>query len=254
MVDKVEISTEENNPSLEEQSQQQDNSQSTPEAQTENTQETSSERPGWLPEKFANAEELAKAYGELEKKFSGKPEEQAKAEDLNIKEPEATENKEGQLDKFYEEFANKGELSENSYSELANIGLSKDVVDAYISGQQALAEQKANSIMSTVGGQEQYKDMVDWASKNLSPQEIKAFNNTVDNGSLEQAQLAIAGVQSKYAQNNNEPNLFTGNKAEANVGYRSVGEMLADINDPRYSTDSAFRADVETKVKQSNTI
>ena len=39
MVDKVEISTEENNPSLEEQSQQQDNSQSTPEAQTENTQE-----------------------------------------------------------------------------------------------------------------------------------------------------------------------------------------------------------------------
>ena len=252
MVDKVQISTEENNPSLEEQSQQQDaNSQSTSEAQTT---ETSSERPGWLPEKFSNAEELAKAYGELEKKFSSKPEEPAKAEDLNIKENETTENKAGQLDKFYDEYAEKGELSDNSYTELANIGLSKEVVDAYISGQQALAEQKANSIMSTVGGQEQYKEMVDWASKNLSPQEVKAFNNTIDNGSLEQAQLAIAGVQAKYNQNNAEPNLFSGTKADSNIGYRSVGEMLRDINDPRYSTDSAFRADVENKVKQSNAL
>ena len=30
--------------------------------------------------------------------------------------------------------------------------------------------------------------------------------------------------------------------------------MLADINDPRYSTDSAFRADVEQKVKLSNAL
>ena len=33
-----------------------------------------------------------------------------------------------------------------------------------------------------------------------------------------------------------------------------LGEMLADINDPRYSTDSAFRQDVEQKVKLSNAI
>ena len=123
MVDKVEMTTEEVNPSLEEQSQQQDeNSQSTQEAQIT---ETSSERPGWLPEKFANAEELAKAYGELEKKFSGKPEETAKTEDLNIKETKPEENKAGELDKFYNEFHEKGELSENSYSELSNLGLSK---------------------------------------------------------------------------------------------------------------------------------
>ena len=253
MVETITVNaTEENNPSLEEQSQQQDaNSQSTSEAQTT---ETSSERPGWLPEKFANAEELAKAYGELEKRMSSKPQEPTKAEDLNIKTNEVAENKSGQLDKFYNEYADKGELSENSYTELANIGLSRDVVDNYISGQQALAEQKANSIMSTVGGREEYGAMIDWASKNLSSQEIKAFNNTIDNGSLEQAQLAIAGVQAKFNQNNAEPNLFSGTKADSNVGYRSVGEMLRDINDPRYSTDSAFRTDVENKVKLSNAL
>ena len=30
--------------------------------------------------------------------------------------------------------------------------------------------------------------------------------------------------------------------------------LLDDINDPRYTTDSAYRADVENKVKHSNTI
>jgi len=256
MVDRVEIVQEENNPSLEEQSKQQDEN-STPEAQTTETSNEANERPSWLPEKFANAEELAKAYNSLETKLSQKPEDKPvdnEKADMKIQEPQEAENKASQLDKFYEEYADKGELSTASYDELANLGITKEVVDAYISGQQVMAEQKANSIMATVGGKEQYTEMVNWASKNLSPQEIKAFNNTIDNGSLEQAQLAIAGVQAKYSANNNEPNLFSGNKAETSVGYRSVGEMLADINDPRYSTDSAFRADVENKVKISNAI
>ena len=248
MVDKVEITQEENNPSIEEQAQAQEA------PAQEAPVETSNERPGWLPEKFANAEELAKAYGELEKRMSSKPEEPVKEADLKIEEPKETEDKSGALDKYYTEYAEKGELSATSYSELDKIGLNKEIVDAYISGQQALAEQKANSIMSVVGGKEQYSEMINWASKNLAPEEIKAFNNTVDNGSLEQAQLAIAGVQAKYSANNNEPNLFSGTKADTNVGYRSVGEMLADINDPRYVSDSAFRADVENKVKQSNAI
>ena len=37
--------------------------------------------------------------------------------------------------------------------------------------------------MSSVGGKEQYTEMVNGASQNLSKGEIDAFNNTVDNGS-----------------------------------------------------------------------
>ena len=41
--------------------------------QTEAPQEQpQSDKPAWLPEKFNNAEELAKAYGELEKAYSAK--------------------------------------------------------------------------------------------------------------------------------------------------------------------------------------
>ena len=128
----------------------------------------------------------------------------------------------------------------------------KETVDAYISGQEALAEQHNASIMSSVGGAENYNNMVQWASENLSKAEIDAFNNTVDNGSLEQAQLAIAGVNAKYLANTKEPNLFSGQKAESNVGYESVAQMLTDINNPKYKEDIAFRKQVEAKVKQSN--
>ena len=251
MVDKVEITQEqENAPTLEEQAKQQEEKQEAPQQVTSNE-----ERPSWLPDKFSNAEELAKAYGALETKLSQRQEvKQEEKTDMKIQEPQEPESKPGQLDKYYDEYAKEGKLTETSYGELQKLGLDRQVVDAYIDGQTALADQRTNSIMSTVGGKEQYNEMIDWASKNLSSEEIKAFNSTIDTGTLEQAQLAIAGVQAKYSQNNSEPNLFSGNNADSNVGYRSVGEMLRDINDPRYSTDSAFRQDVENKVKLSNAI
>ena len=62
MVETVNVTdVKESNPSLEEQSQQQENQEQA---------KQNGDRPEWLPEKFANAEDLAKAYGELETKFS----------------------------------------------------------------------------------------------------------------------------------------------------------------------------------------
>lgn len=258
MVDTVTVAQGENNPSLEEQDKQQEvNSQSNSEAQqTENvSQETSSERPEWLPEKFSSAEDLAKAYSELEKKFSTKTTEtNEQPSDLKIKPTEEVKEQTNSLDKFYTEYANDGGLSENSYSELAKMGINRQTVDAYISGQEALQQQHTASIMSTVGGQENYNNMVQWASQNLSKSEIEAFNKTVDTGTIEQAQLAIAGINAKYQANTREPNLFSGHKADTNEGYESVAQMLTDINNPKYQTDSAFRRKVESKVKNSNVL
>ena len=45
--------------------------------------------------------------------------------------------------------------------------------------------------------------------------QVKAFNDTMDSGTLDQAQLAISGIQAKYNQANNEPNLLAGEKANA---------------------------------------
>ena len=90
-----------------------------------------------MPEKFKSAEELAKAYGELEKKMSAPQQEEQPVESVEENtQPEEVQ----QLDKYYDEFIEKNELSEKSYEELDAMGLPRDLVDGYIAGQKALAD------------------------------------------------------------------------------------------------------------------
>ena len=133
------------------------------------------DKPDWLPEKFESAEELAKAYGELEKKMGGNNETQETPEQP-VTQEQAEEATGIQLDKFYDEFADKGELTNQSYEELAKQGLNKDLVDSFIQGQNALAEQQSNEMHSIVGGKDNYESMVNWASENLTETESTAFN------------------------------------------------------------------------------
>ena len=258
MVDKVEIKNVEENPTLEEQDKALQEAQKAP---SEKPSETSETRPEWLPEKFADSKELAKAYGELEKKLSSREEdksyenEKSTTDQLKINKEKVEEATGLGLDNYYSEYEKNGTLSEKSYKDLAGKGLDKTLVDSYISGQQALADKHVGTIHSVVGGKEKYDTIVKWASDNLADNEVKAFNDTMDNGTLDQAQLAISGIQAKYNSVNQEPSLFSGERADTSKGaYRSVGEMLTDINNPKYSTDSAFRADVEAKVKASNVL
>ena len=257
MVDKVEIKNVEENPTIEEQDKAQQEAQKAP---SEKPSETSETRPEWLPEKFADAQELAKAYGELEKKQS-QPKEETKesevstTEQLKINKEKVEEATGLGLDNYYSEYEKNGSLSEKSYKNLADKGLDKTLVDSYIDGQSALADKHVGSIHSVVGGKEKYDNIVKWASANLADNEVKAFNDMMDSGTLDQAQLAISGIQAKYNSVNQEPSLFSGERADTSKGaYRSVGEMLTDINNPKYATDSAFRADVEAKVKASNVL
>ena len=155
-------------------------------------------RPDWLPEKFTNAQELAKAYGELEKQFSARPKEEVKE---GVKIPEPSKEVEGKrvssLDKFYDEYAEKGTLTEDSYKQLAKQGLDKQLVDGYIEGQKALADNHTKSIHDVVGGTERYGELIDWASKNLSEAEQKTFNNLVDGGNVDEAKFAVQGLMMK---------------------------------------------------------
>ena len=97
-------------------------------------QNLNTDRPSWLPEKFNTAEDLAKAYGELEKAYSSKEAPQP----MTQQQVEQTTGL--SLDNYYNEFAEKGELSEDSYNQLASQGLSRDLVDSYIEGQSAIAD------------------------------------------------------------------------------------------------------------------
>ena len=230
-------------------------------SQPENTSQSSEDksfeneaRPNWLPEKFKSAEELAKAYSELEKKMSAPQEEQtSEPVDEAVEQPQDMQ----QLDKYYDEFIEKNELSEKSYEELDALGLPRDLVDGYIAGQKALADNDVSEVQNVVGGQDNYAQLLEWSSKNLSQSEKDAFNNTIDNGSTEQVKMAVQGLMGRAGMTADNPqqNLFEGSVDNTNTDvFGSVAQVTDAMNDPRYQKDPAYRKEVEDKLARSSVI
>ena len=222
-----------------------------------NTNVQSSEqevRPNWLPEKFKSAEELAKAYSELEKRMSS-PEEEQTTEPVEQTTEEPVETQ--QLDKYYDEFIENNQLSDKSYQELDALGLPKDLVDGYIAGQKALADNDVSEVQNVVGGQENYAQLLEWSSQNLNQAEKDAFNDTIDNGSTEQVKIAVQGLMARagMSPNNTQQDMFEGNVNVTNSdSFGSIAQVTEAMNDPRYKNDPAYRKEVEEKLANSTVI
>ena len=217
----------------------------------EGSNQVTPERPEWLPEKFESGEALAKSYSELEKKMSSEQSTEATPQDAKEQAEQATGLS---LDKYYQEYADSNELTAESYAELEKSGLSKDLVDSYIQGQSALAEQQSTNMFSEVGGKENYDNMISWASDNLSETEINAFNKVMEAGNEDEMKLAITGMNSRFqATNPREPKLVRGDAPKvAMESFKSTYEVAQAINDPRYTHDTNYRKSVEEKLKRSD--
>ena len=256
---KQEISLDTSNMSLEEQAKTQTETQAVVSndetrvevSETDNTTRSTDEvRPDWLPEKFKSAEDLAKAYSELEKKQS-EPVEQP-AEDATY-ENETTPQP---MDKFYTEYQEQGGLSEKSYEELGKMGLNKELVDGYIAGQEAIANTEVQQIHNLVGGQENYTKVIDFAKTNLSEVEQNAFNETLETGSIEQVKFAVQAIASRAGVNSEQPqSMINGDTIEtASDTFESSAQVIEAMNDKRYQTDPAYRKKVEDKIARSTAI
>lgn len=217
-------------------------------------------RPAWLPEKFKSAEDLAKAYAELEKKASGAPATPPPAVPPKAGDPTppapSGEPPAGVPKALFEtataEFVEKGELSPETYAGLEKSGIDKATVDAYIEGRRAIAAQYDAAGYEAAGGKEQYAAMIAWAGNNLSEAEIAAYDAVVASGNTESMKLAVQGLALRYTGAN--PTLIGGRGGASEAGYASLAEMKADMSDPKYAKDPAFRAMVERKIASSRAI
>jgi len=235
------------------------------EAPTAGTQD----RPDWLPEKFGSAQEMAQAYKSLEQKLSGSQEE---VEQYQQDEQQLQENQEIQeqstsqvyqlLDEkgldfqtFQDEMNETGELSDGAYEALEEVGIQRGMVDTWIEGQSAKAEQNVNGLYNLAGGIESYNQMLQWADNNLHPTEADAFNKQID--SLDAtAELAVAGLYARYQQSEGAmPSLMSG---DTNVSieprYESLAQITSAMSDPRYETDPAYRAQVAGRLSNSSVL
>lgn len=219
-----------------------------------------SDRPEWLPEKFNSVEDMASAYESLEQKLGSQDEEEEYEEEYEedgLDElAEELEEMGIDFDSLSQEFMELGGLSEDSYDSLIEAGIPRSIVDQFIDGQMAVANQMQEEAFNQVGGQEAYADMVTWASDNLPEASIDAFNNAVNSGDIETANLAIQGLQARYRSvNGSEPSLIMGETKSVTGGvFDSAAQLTAAMRDPRYSTDSAYRQAVASKLSRSNVL
>jgi len=230
--------------------------ESVPEEQAQETQE---DRPEWLPEKFKNAEDMANAYSELEKKMgAGAEEQQEEGETTNEEEQpddtteEDTNTNDVIVEASKEFFENDGVISEETYKNLAEVGLPKELVDSYAAGQQALQQSEEGSIKAVTEGN--WDQMAEWAADNLSPEEVNTFDEIVQNGSVEQAKLAAKGLYAQFkAENGVSPKLVQGAvNGSSTMPFKSNQELARAMSDPRYkSGDKSYHEEIDRRIAVS---
>lgn len=207
------------------------------------------ERPAWLPEKFESPEAMAEAYANLESKL-GQPSEEAEVPEHEQK----TGNVEydNTIEGASNEFAENGELSPETYEALEKQGLNKAMVDTYIAGQQAIVAQQQMEITNEIGGMQEYQKLANWAAETLSEEDLDAYNETVESGTVAQAKFAIKALYSQF-QAAGSPRLAQGSVNGTGVPpFQSRAQVTAAMRDARYDSDPAYRDEVLQRLARSN--
>ena len=218
-----------------------------------------------LAGKYKDAQELEKAYIELEKKLGSRDAQEETSEPQTQDQQERSEysTQIEAISRAAEEFNSKGELSSETLAEFEKMS-SKELIQAYFEYEQGLpamdasqsvelTQQDINSIQNSVGGEAAYQQLVGWAAQNFSEAEIQAFDNVVDSGNVAAINLALAGLQARYTDANGyEGKMIQGKAAAPADTYRSQAEVVRAMSDPRYDRDCAHRNDVMEKPARSD--
>ena len=103
------------------------------------------------------------------------------------------------------------------------------------------------------GGKRSYERMTDWARENLSKDDQDAFNDVTSTGNKSAVRFAVKALMGQYeAAQGRTPDLVTGKNARQGDTYRSMAEVVRDMESPKYEKDEAYRFDVMRKLERSN--
>ena len=214
--------------------------------------------------KFKSQDELLKAYEELQKKL-GQAEE-PDTDEPSEAEPEPVDEDFESFNKASEEYyQNGGTLSDDTVKALAkHYDVKEKFIRDYVKffnktankvqQAQQLVQTEANEIMAIAGGPEGYQEMVQWAAENLDRSEVEAFNSITDSGNAATIRFAVNALKDRYKAAEGFEGQMVSGRTSSNTGikpYRSTAELARDIANPLYSSDPAFRADVEQRLSIS---
>lgn len=223
-------------------------------------------RPESIPEKFWNAE-----TGTVNTEAMIKEEEYLKAQKAGEPKPtEGDKNNEGDddesgdkptegqsnvVDAASAEFAEKGELTDATYENLAKQGLSKEMVDAYIDGQKAVVGKLQDAAWDKFDGQDGYVKAAEWARDNLTDAEIATLDVQITSDNPAIVSEGAKALKAKYdaGADITPTNNVVGDNAQTTSGgyFKSTFEMQKAMSDPQYKLDAGFRAEVANKIARA---
>ena len=216
-----------------------------------------------LAGKYKDAAELEKAYVELQKKLGDKDTDTASAEKQPEDTPKMSEGATLITDASKEYFDNGNKLSDETLAKFSSLS-SQDLIKAYMEVQATQPQQTTppaeistadiNQIKNSAGGEQAYAQIVNWAKSNVPSEQLTAFNEVVNSGSVQAKQLAVSGLKAEYDNANGVEGRMVTGKSPTKSGdvFRSQAELVAAMNDSRYDRDPAYRQDVIEKLDRSD--
>lgn len=249
-----------------------------------------------LAGKYRNAEELEKAYIELQQRLGRNDDADDDSGEEDV-EYDSDEEVQGDFERYDEEgyvnfdavkeaygdnladvfqnagidpwamndhfYENDGTLTNEMYDQLNEAGFSNATIDAYLGGlrgqlgydaaESTLSDREITNIKNLAGGDEGYAQVVQWASENLPQEDIEAFDEVINTANQAAVRFAVKALVSQYEDAvGRTPELVTGKQSSTGQAYRSMAEVVRDMNDPRYDNDDAYRMDVMRKLERSN--
>lgn len=133
-----------------------------------------------------------------------------------------------------------------------------------LAAEAALIEQ---AVYAAVGGEAQYKSMIEWAGANLPKEQVALYDQVMENGTKDQVLFAVNGLKAMVAMAGvsldaaptggmREGRSLTGaSRAPTKEVFATQDEAFAAMENPLYYEDSsrgaAYRAQVAAKIANS---
>jgi len=209
-----------------------------------------------LAGKYKDAQELEKAYLELQTKLG---ESQSTTEDSpeefeqEVEPPDASDI----LDRLWDEAQNETysddivkEINDMSSSDLAQMHLQYRLNNQ----PQTLTDTQVGQLKNIVGGDAGYQDMMSWAKGALKSTEIDMYDAVMERGDPMSCFFAVEAMRYRMAEERGvEGKMLTG-KAPSNSrdSFSSQAQVVEAMSDPKYDKDPAYRKEIMDKLERSD--
>lgn len=156
------------------------------------------------------------------------------------------------FDRYSKEYAQTGQISDETKEELRTAGISDEMMDTYIAGLVSLQKANNEHAYGVVGGEENYAKMAQFAKQHLTVEEREAYNKSIQTKDLAAREEAINVLWNKYTEAN--PQFIEGGSVQSSVpegAFANENEFRAAMKDPRYNKDASYRDTVLAKLERS---